>query len=312
MFCSFFVLQRWWSRRESLSRGLRARSGYALTVHRTVIHSVPVRFPSFHQKQQGTPASGCPLLFGGADGNRTRVQKPVDMTFSADSHSFEISPRGAPGDRLSGRVALFSMTDARAKYRCMFTTHLTHGRSRSPLRRYGRHENAATRLTPLQQLCCCRLLFKSDGFTGSSCPLRLSYRKVPVETITAPNGGKSDLFLPYYTRIRRNCQERRLSQLRFFALFFVLCAPLCPKNKRGAFFGRGRSIPLRFPRIARSFSHPNDALFPPPYLYENGGRRGHVLFPFANNRLRQKYTKTVLFCQEEFTKNHCKNCPIFL
>lgn len=152
---------------------------------------------------------GCPLLFGGADGNRTRVQKPVYMTFSADSHSFKISPRGAPGDRLSGRVALFSMTDARAKYRCMFTTHLTHGRSRSPLRRYGRHENAATRLTPLQQLCCCRLLFKSDGFTGSSCPLRLSYRKVPVETITAPDKRKRRrLFLCYYNKNPKKSQGR--------------------------------------------------------------------------------------------------------
>ena len=133
-------------------------------------------------------------------------------------------------------------------------------------------------------------------------------------------GGKSDLFLLYYTRIRRNCQERRLSQLRFFALFFVLCAPLCPKNERGCFFGRGfgipfrckQMIPFRFPRIAQSFSHPNDALFPPPYLYEHGGRRGRILLPFANACLRQKYTKTVLFCQEEFAENHCKNCPIFL
>ena len=157
---------------------------------------------------------------GGADGNRTRVQKPVDMTFSADSHSFEISPRGAPGDRLSGRVALFSMTDVRAKYRCMCTTHLTHGRSRSPLRRYGRHENATTRLTPLQQLCCCRLLFKSDGFTGSSCPLRLSYRKVPVETITAPKSSRDCRYDIYYTRIPPKCQERRLSHSRFLRSFF--------------------------------------------------------------------------------------------
>ena len=199
----------WWSRRESLSRGLRARSGCAQTVPRTVFHYAPVRFPPFDQKNTGAPRNGVPPYFGGADGNRTRVQKPVDMTFSADSHSFKISPRGAPGDRLSGRVALFSMTDARAKYRCMFTTHLTHGRSRSPLRRYGRHENAATRLTPLQQLCCCRLLFQSDGFTGSSCPLRLSYRKVPVETITAPDKRKRRrLFLCYYNKNPKKSQGR--------------------------------------------------------------------------------------------------------
>lgn len=198
-----------------MTDGNRSRADCALGQgalrQRAVLSFTPHPFDSLHliRKQQRTPRNGVPLYFGGADGNRTRVQKPVDMTFSADSHSFKISPRGAPGDRLSGRVALFSMTDARAKYRCMFTTHLTHGRSRSPLRRYGRHENAATRLTPLQQLCCCRLLFKSDGFTGSSCPLRLSYRKVPVETITAPDKRKRRrLFLCYYNKNPKKSQGR--------------------------------------------------------------------------------------------------------
>ena len=33
-----------------------------------------------------------PIFFGGTDENRTRVQKPLDMTFSVGSHSFKIPP----------------------------------------------------------------------------------------------------------------------------------------------------------------------------------------------------------------------------
>ena len=44
------------------------------------------------------------------------------------------------------------------------TTNLTHGGSRSPLPRYGRHFWPRQQLTlPLQQ-CCCRLLFKFGHF----------------------------------------------------------------------------------------------------------------------------------------------------
>ena len=55
-------------------------------------------------------------------------------------HSFYWnSPQGAPNDRLAYRVAILCMTDSMAKGRCMFTTNLTHGGSRSPHPRYGRH-----------------------------------------------------------------------------------------------------------------------------------------------------------------------------
>lgn len=135
----------------------------------------------------------------------------------------------------------------------MFTTHLTHGRSRSPLRRYGRHI-AATRLTPLQQLCCCRLLFKSDGFTGSSCPLRLSYLKIPVETITAPYTALRYRFLLYPKREKMSREnptfplfssfsfggaQRRLTRQHEVSLFS------CPHRKRCElpFFAGGRKRP---------------------------------------------------------------------
>ena len=38
---------------------------------------------------------------------------------------------------------------------------------------------------PLQQFCC-RLILRLDILTGLSCPPRLSYRKIPVETMTPP------------------------------------------------------------------------------------------------------------------------------
>ena len=166
------------------------------------------------------------------------------MTFSADSHSFEVSPRGAPGDRLSGRVALFSVIDARAKYRCTCTTHLTHGRSRSPLRRYGRHENAATRLTPLQQLCCCRLLFKLDGFTGSSCPPRLSYREVPVETIAAPFCEENPLLsLSLYPTAAELSRANGVA----FSIFFGFLDGLFGAAREGASRGTSRCASLAVP-----------------------------------------------------------------
>ena len=58
---------------------------------------------------------------GGGDGNRTRVQKPVDMTFSVGSLSFRNSRAGASANRLSFAVALLCLIGSRAKDRCKFT-----------------------------------------------------------------------------------------------------------------------------------------------------------------------------------------------
>ena len=61
------------------------------------------------------------VRYGGGDGNRTRVQKPLDMTFSVGSLSFFISRAGTSANRLSFAVALFCLTGSRAKDRCKFT-----------------------------------------------------------------------------------------------------------------------------------------------------------------------------------------------
>ena len=76
-------------------------------------------------------------LFGGDDGSRTRVQKPLDMTFSVDSRSFE-SPRflrRATGS-ITGSRLMRDRYSGNSRFTC--TTDLTHGVSRSPLTRYGR------------------------------------------------------------------------------------------------------------------------------------------------------------------------------
>ena len=86
----------------------------------------------------------CLFLIGGDDGNRTRVQKPLDITFSVGSLSFGISRFPTPVNRLQELVALLCMTDTSANSRYMFTTDLTHGGSRSPHPRYGRLKSRVT------------------------------------------------------------------------------------------------------------------------------------------------------------------------
>ncbi len=137
---------------------------------------------------------GRQLAAGGDDGNRTRVQKPLDITFSVGSQSFEIPryKRRVTGF-LSGSPLMHDRYKSNSRF--MFTTDLTHGESRSPLSRYGRHY-AASQLTLQEQLYCCRLLFKVDILTGLSGPLRLSYLTVPVETFAPPFGcmGYADFY----------------------------------------------------------------------------------------------------------------------
>ena len=83
------------------------------------------------------------FIFGGTDGSRTRVQKPLDITFSVGSHSTEIPAEHAEGQARS-LVAFLCMTVTKAKSRFMFTTDLTHGGSRSPHPRYGRLKSRIT------------------------------------------------------------------------------------------------------------------------------------------------------------------------
>jgi len=79
------------------------------------------------------------LLFnGGSDENRTRVQKSFHTTFSVGSQSIEIpaSERRLTGSR-QGSFLMHDRYKSNSRFTC--TTNLTHGRGRSPPRRYGRH-----------------------------------------------------------------------------------------------------------------------------------------------------------------------------
>ena len=81
--------------------------------------------------------------FGGDDGNRTRVQKPLDITFSVGSQSIRIptSERRVTGFR-QGSLLMHDRYKGNSRF--MFTTDLTHGGSRSPHPRYGRLKSRVT------------------------------------------------------------------------------------------------------------------------------------------------------------------------
>ncbi len=80
---------------------------------------------------------GC-VLFGGTDGNRTRVQRPLIITFSVGSLSFTIPEiRRRKTGFFFGSPFMLDRYRDNSRYK--FTTDLTHGESRSPLPRYGRH-----------------------------------------------------------------------------------------------------------------------------------------------------------------------------
>ena len=73
-----------------------SHASFVLTKQKYTLSKVIVRCASgfnseVHQRKEktGTPC-GCLLFFGGTDGNWTRVQRPVDTTFSVGSRSFKI------------------------------------------------------------------------------------------------------------------------------------------------------------------------------------------------------------------------------
>ena len=71
--CGHFVEAR------GVDSRLRARSGAALTVPRTVIHFRPVRLPP---DKKPPHTQGARRSFGGGEGSRTPVRRWVDRTFS--------------------------------------------------------------------------------------------------------------------------------------------------------------------------------------------------------------------------------------
>ena len=89
------------------------------------------------EKDNRTPVRVSYYLFGGADGNWTRVQRSIHTTFSVDSQSIRIPTSGR---RVTGfHQGSFLMRDrytSDSRFTC--TTNLTHGLGRSPPKRYGR------------------------------------------------------------------------------------------------------------------------------------------------------------------------------
>ena len=126
-------------------------------------------------------------FFGGDDGNWTRVQKPLNITFSVGSQSIKIptSERRVTGSP-QGSFLMHDRYKSNSRFTC--TTDLTHGESRSPLSRYGRHYKPRRSLR-----CHCNFIvvvyyLSLDILTRLSGALRLSYFTTPVETIADPLG----------------------------------------------------------------------------------------------------------------------------
>ncbi len=127
------------------------------------------------------------VFFGGSDENRTRVQRLIHTTFSVGSQSigFPTSERRLTGSH-QGSFFMRDRYKSNSRFTC--TTDLTHGESRSPLSRYGRHYKPRRSLR-----CHCNFIvvvyyLSLDILTRLSGALRLSYFTTPVETIADPLG----------------------------------------------------------------------------------------------------------------------------
>ena len=91
---------------------------------------------------------GVPLFYGGGEGNRTPVQKPLDTTFSGCSLSFSLFRVGA-GKQAPTRSNRFVRDRLNGHHRCTFTAEMT----LSPEPRYSREERAVRR----PQHCHCQV-----------------------------------------------------------------------------------------------------------------------------------------------------------
>ena len=114
----------------------------ALTKFYAIVGSASGFFVVDSTNRKGTHF-GVPFVIGGDDGNRTRVQKPLDITFSVGSQSIRIpaSERRVTGFR-QGSPLMHDRYKGNSRF--MFTTDLTHGGSRSPHPRYGRLKSRVT------------------------------------------------------------------------------------------------------------------------------------------------------------------------
>ena len=128
------------SRGNSFQNDIRRKSSVTVRKQRTVLCSHCVQFPSFylfaiitreHSKEHSL------AIFGGPEGNRTPVRKPLDMTFSVGSQFllFPTTHRQLTGNAQS--VAPFCLIGSGATTDASSPLRSRSVRSRGPLRRNG-------------------------------------------------------------------------------------------------------------------------------------------------------------------------------
>ena len=135
-----------------------------------------------------------PFNIGGDEGNRTPVRKSLDTTFSGCRTSLTLFPRVADGQAARrSRNLLHDRYDLGSRFTC--TTKMTLSpeswssqEERAVRRPRHCHRKLPGELTIRQplQLYCCRLFFKFEQLKRLLSSTRLSYLKIPVETITPP------------------------------------------------------------------------------------------------------------------------------
>ena len=122
------------------------------------------------------------------------------------------------------RQGSFFMRDrykSNSRFTC--TTDLTHGESRSPLSRYGRHYKPRRSLR-----CHCNFIvvvyyLKISHYKGLASPLRLSYLTIPVEAFTVPYFSKA---LPW-SYVLKNYAEALTCSAAVFKVFLICTAHTC-------------------------------------------------------------------------------------
>ncbi len=81
----------------------------------------------------------CLLFFGGPEGSRTPVRKPLDITFSGCISLILFPLAVSQTNKPTASVAIFCMTRSMAKHGCTFTAQMT----LSPRPRYSSEERVA-------------------------------------------------------------------------------------------------------------------------------------------------------------------------
>ena len=119
-------------------------------------------------------------LFGGGDGNRTRVRKPFPENFSERSRSFKIPSFPC---RAAGRKTRQPLIHKPVRGACRLT--FTANRRLYPDR--GTSGKDGCLIKQRRQQYCCRLILKLRRLKRVRNAARLSRCRAPVEAFTPPN-----------------------------------------------------------------------------------------------------------------------------